>query len=79
MERAVSVTVRLLAYVLCKPTNLFFQSFIATMSNSIQTSDTVSHQTHVLRQPTFFISSLLSAINVDLETWLKRVGHGGYE
>ncbi len=31
-------TVRLQTHVLCKPTHFFFQSFIATMSNSLQTS-----------------------------------------
>ncbi len=30
----------LLTHVLCKPTNSFFQSFIATMSNSLQASFT---------------------------------------
>ncbi len=31
-------TVRLLTHVLCKPTDFFFHSFIATMSYSLQTS-----------------------------------------
>ncbi len=36
---------------------------------------TVSHQTHVLRQLTFFFSSLFSAINVDLpRSCLVRTG-----
>ncbi len=31
-------TVRLLTHVLCKPTHVFFHSFIGTMSDSLQTS-----------------------------------------
>ncbi len=36
--RDVSVTVRLLTHVLCKPPLFFFQLFIATMSDSLQSN-----------------------------------------
>ncbi len=37
-RRVQRCTVRLLTHVLCKPTHFFFHSFIATMSNTLQTS-----------------------------------------